>query len=98
MRITELQKTGIEYAQRLFGRKEKNMTLKDLQKVLGERIELINDVAMGEEERKKEMEKTDMIARVAKQMINNADVILRTDKLIAEGKLKDSTIEQVVGK
>lgn len=74
------------------------MTLKDLQKVLGERIELINDVAMGEEERKKEMEKTDMIARVAKQMINNADVILRTDKLIAEGKLKDSTIEQVVGK
>lgn len=74
------------------------MTLKDLQKILGERIELINDVAMGEEERKKEMEKTDMIARVAKQMINNADVILRTDKLIAEGKLKDSTIEQVVGK
>lgn len=51
-----------------------------------------------ENRRKKEMEKTDMIARVAKQMINNADVILRTDKLIAEGKLKDSTIEQVVGK
>ena len=29
---------------------------------------------------------------------NNADVILRTDKLIAEGKLQDSTIEKVVGK
>ena len=39
-----------------------------------------------------------MIARLAKQMINNADVILRTDKLIAEGKLQDSTIEKVVGK
>lgn len=73
------------------------MTLKELQQVLGERIRLTNDVAMGEEERKKEMEKSDMIARLAKQMINNADVILRTDKLIAEGKLQDSTIEEVVG-
>lgn len=73
------------------------MTLKELQQVLGERIGVTNDVAMGEEERKKEMEKSDMIARLAKQMINNADVILRTDKLIAEGKLQDSTIEEVVG-
>ena len=63
------------------------MTLFDLQKVLGERIEITNDMAMTEEERKAENEKSDMIARLAKQMINNADVILRTDKLIAEGKL-----------
>ena len=74
------------------------MTLMELQKVLGERIAITNDLAMGEEERKKENEKSDMIARLAKQMINNADVILRTDKLIAEGKLQDSTIEKVVGK
>ena len=73
------------------------MTLFELQKVLGERIEITNDMAMSEEERKKENEKSDMIARLAKQMINNADVILRTDKLIAEGKLKSSTIEKVVG-
>jgi hypothetical protein len=73
------------------------MTLTELQKILGERVALLNDVAMGEEERKKEMEKSDMIARLAKQMINNADVILRTDKLVAEGKLKQSTIEKVVG-
>ena len=33
----------------------------------------------------------------AKQMINNADVVLRTDKLIAEGKLRESTIEKIVG-
>jgi hypothetical protein len=31
-------------------------------------------------------------------MINNADVILRTDKLISEGKLKESIITKVVGK
>lgn len=73
------------------------MTLFDLQKVLGERIEITNDMAMTEEERKAENEKSDMIARLAKQMINNADVILRTDKLIAEGKLKQSTIAKVVG-
>lgn len=74
------------------------MTLLELQKILGERIELTNDLAMGEEERKKENEKSDMIARLVKQMINNADVILRTDKLVAEGKLQNSTIEKVVGK
>lgn len=74
------------------------MTLMKLQNILGERIAITNDLAMGEEERKKENEKSDMIARLAKQMINNADVILRTDKLIAEGKLQDSTIEKVVGK
>lgn len=74
------------------------MTLLELQSILGERIAITNDLAMGEEERKKENEKSDMITRLAKQMINNADVILRTDKLIAEGKLQDSTIEKVVGK
>ena len=74
------------------------MTLYDLQKVLGERIEITNDMAMGEEERKIENEKSDIIARLAKQMINNADVILRTDKLISEGKLKTSVITDVVGK
>lgn len=74
------------------------MTLLELQNILGERIELTNDIAMSEGERKKENEKSDMIARLAKQMINNADVILRTDKLVSEGKLQNSTIEKVVGK
>ena len=73
------------------------MTLYDLQKVLGERIEIANDLAMSEEERKKQNETSEIIARLAKQMINNADVILRTDKLIAEKKLKSSTIQKVVG-
>ena len=29
------------------------------------------------------------VSSLAKQMINNADVVLRTEKLIAEGKLKE---------
>lgn len=73
------------------------MTLLELQQVLGERIEIANDMAMGEEERKQENEKSEIIARLAKQMINNADIILRTDKLKSEGKLKNSTIEKMVG-
>lgn len=39
------------------------MTLYELQKVLGERIEIANDMAMSEEERKKENETSDIIAR-----------------------------------
>ena len=73
------------------------MTLLELQKVLGERIEITNDMAMSDDERKKEGEKSEIIARLAKQMINNADVILRTDKLISEGKLSNSAIKSVVG-
>ena len=42
--------------------------------------------------------KSEAVARLAKQMINNADVVLRTDKLIAEGKLlKGNTISKIVG-
>lgn len=74
------------------------MTLVNLQKVLGEQIEAISDMAMDKEERKAAYEKADIIARLAKQMINNADVILRTDKLAGEGKISDSTIQKVVGK
>jgi len=74
------------------------MTLYELQKILGERIELTNKMNMSNEEAKKENEKSDMIARLAKQMINNADVVLRTDKLISEGKLnKESTVSKMVG-
>lgn len=73
------------------------MTLYDLQKVLGERIEITSDMALTEKERAIENEKSDLIVKLAKQMINNADVILRTDKLVAEGKLRESTITKVVG-
>lgn len=73
------------------------MTLIELQKVLGDRIAIHSDLAMDSEEREKENETSDIIARLAKQMINNADVVLRTDKLISEGKLQNSVIKNVVG-
>lgn len=76
------------------------MTLLELQKILGERIILTKELTItkkDEEAYRLENEKSDMIARLAKQMINNADVVLRTDKLISEGKLSESTITKIVG-
>jgi len=74
------------------------MTLLELQKILGERIRIANDSELSLEDRKKENEISQTISSLAKQMINNADVILRTDKLAGEGKISDSTIQKVVGK
>lgn len=73
------------------------MTLYELQNKLGEQIDLITDKTRPPEERKKLAEMAMTVSSLAKQMINNADVVLRTEKLIAEGKLKDSVIEKIVG-
>lgn len=75
------------------------MTLKELQDELGNQINIVKVLSPDDKETAKfTIEKSDMISRLAKQMINNADVILRTDKLIAEGKLESiSTIASMVG-
>ncbi len=75
------------------------MTMVQLQDILGDQINTVNGLSVDADDadRKKAYDKADVIARLAKQMINNADVILRTDKLAGEGKLSDSTIQKVVG-
>ena len=72
------------------------MTLLELQDILGERIKIAIDPDMTVEDRKKETEISQTIASLAKQMINNADIVLRTDKLVSEGKLQNSHIERMV--
>ena len=72
------------------------MTLIDLQNKLGEQIDLLSDKETPIGKKKVIAETAMTISSLAKQMINNADVILRTEKLIAEGKLKDSSIEKLV--
>lgn len=72
------------------------MTLVELQNKLGEQINLITDNEIPPEAKKQLAEAAMTVSSLAKQMINNADVILRTEKLIAEGRLKDSTIERLV--
>ena len=60
------------------------MKLVELQKILGERIELTLRENLTEEERQTANEDSYLIMNIAKQMINNADLILRTEKLQAQ--------------
>ena len=72
------------------------MTLTQLQDKLGEQITLITDEKTPYEAKKKLADVATVVSSLAKQMINNADVILRTEKLIAEGKLNESKIEKMI--
>jgi len=79
-------------------RKERGeMTLLELQDILGERIRIAIDKDMSIENRKQETDISVTISSLAKQMINNADIVLRTNKLIADGKLVNSQIERMIG-
>lgn len=72
------------------------MTLVELQVKLGEQIELLSDKDTPYQAKRNLADVAATISSLAKQMINNADVVLRTEKLIAEGKLKDSAIQKMV--
>lgn len=63
------------------------MTLLELQEILGKTILEI-------EEGNGNMENAKAIASLAKQMINNADIILRTDKFVGN---KGNRIDKVTG-
>ena len=60
------------------------MKLVELQDVLGSRIEVTLDKTLTPEEREIENAQTALIVGLAKQMINNGDLILRTEKLMAQ--------------
>lgn len=67
------------------------MTLIELQKILGDRINITLKESMTPEERQEENEQSALVVGLAKQMINNGDLILRTEKLMAQTKnLKES--------
>lgn len=67
------------------------MKLVELQKVLGERIEITLQEDLTPEQRQTENEASYLIMNLAKQMINNGDLILRTEKLLAQTRiLKES--------
>lgn len=73
------------------------MTLVELQKVLGDRINITLRDDMTEEERQIENEQSRLIMSIGKQMINNGDLILRTEKLLAETRsLEKSVIKTLV--
>lgn len=72
------------------------MTLVELQGKLGEQIELLSDTKTPYTAKKTIAEVAQTISSLAKQMINNADVILRTEKLVADGKMKESSIVRMI--
>ena len=72
------------------------MTLLELQIKLGEQIDALTDPNTSFELKKQVAEISSVISSLAKQMINNADIVLRRDKMIAEGKLKNSTINKMI--
>ena len=62
------------------------MKLVELQKILGDRINISLEKDMSPERRQEENEQSKLIMLLAKQMINNGDLILRTEKLMAQSK------------
>lgn len=62
------------------------MTLMELQNILGDRISITLDKSLSPEARQVENEQSKIILGLAKQMINNGDLILRTEKLAAQNR------------
>ena len=74
------------------------MTLMELQKILGDRIDVTLKKDMTPEERQIENEQSALIMNLGKQMINNGDLILRTEKLMAQTKsLTESRMVKLIG-
>ena len=69
------------------------MTMVELQETLAKALEDVMNDEKPTEEHIKALSKAEAAARIAKQMINNADVILRTDKLSD----RHDRIDRVVG-
>ncbi len=72
------------------------MTLVELQNVLGKYIEDLSDDREPYENKKRIAEMALTVSAVAKQMINNADVVLRASKLAADSKLDSPEIMNMV--
>ena len=73
------------------------MNLIELQNALGVCLTNIANTNLTEEEIANNYKQADMTARIAKQMINNADVILRTDKMRQSQGLDATMTSSIVG-
>lgn len=74
------------------------MTLMELQKIFGDRIEITLREDLSAEERETENEQSALIMQIGKQMINNGDLILRAEKLSAQNRaLVESRIMKLIG-
>lgn len=68
------------------------MKLVEVQKILGDRIEISLQEDKTPEQRQQDNEQSALIMNIAKQMINNGDLILRIEKLAAQTKKLDTIV------
>lgn len=68
------------------------MTLVELQNVLGDRIKVTLREDMSTEEKETENAQSALVCELAKQMINNGDLILRTEKLAAMNRSLEHSV------
>ena len=68
------------------------MTLVELQNVLGDRIKVTLKEDMTTEERETENAQSALVCELAKQMINNGDLILRTEKLASMNRSLEKSV------
>lgn len=74
------------------------MTLVELHKTMGDRINVTLDEQLTQEQREIENEQTKIIIGVAKQMINNGKLILEYEKALAQAKtLEHSVLSDMIG-
>ncbi|MBU5669554.1 hypothetical protein KQI68_06835 [Peptoniphilus sp. MSJ-1] len=71
------------------------MNLLELQDILGNTILEVTDKNKSDEEHKISLTNAEYIAKIAKQMINNADIVLRSEKLMQEGYEMQNTREMI---
>lgn len=78
-------------------KKKVSMNLLELQSVLGDRVKVTLKEDLTPEERQEENEQSRLVVSIAKQMINTADIVLRTEKLLAQQKnLENSYAMQLI--
>ena len=79
--------------------KKEDMTVMEIEQILGKRIRIALDESRTDEERQQDNEQSYLVLGMAKQFLNGADLVLRGDKLLAQNKaLKESRIDRLLGK
>ena len=78
--------------------KRNGVTLVELHKVMGDRINVTLSDGLTQEQREIENEQTKIVIGVAKQMINNGKLILEYEKALAQTKtLEHSVLKDMIG-
>lgn len=80
------------------GKKYDGKTILEMQKILGERVDVTLDKTLSSEQREVENAQTALVLDMAKQMINAGDLTLRTEKLMAQNnKLTGLVVGEMIG-